>query len=258
MAYNLLNGGLILKCPDGLIISDMNNFTTNIDLNGMFWFMNCDGTCIYYSDQRYGNYLCKWDLHAASKTVILERPCYLVTLYNDWIYYIDESDYKLYRCMLNGKNNTRIVHEEINCFVIEEGKLMYSTQTQIKICDINGNYIEKVFDAHAASMIFIDGIIAFADKNNQHVLTLLDTNTMERIVIPDVSVSFMNTDGQYLFCSNAYSEKNIFRVSLSDGKIIRMCNESAEYLHIIDGSIYYSVHGDWYRMNISGGQAIKL
>mgnify|MGYP001160569857 CR=1 FL=1 len=258
MNYNLLNGGLVLKAGNRFFVSNIKTLLTNVDYKSMFWFMNHDGNEIFYTDERRDNHLYKWNIQQQSAGLVINKPCYGVILHLDTLFYIDENDGRLYCCPKHGNRASKIVDEEINCFIIEDDRIYYSTSSHIKRCTLTGSNTEILCDAAASAMILINDILAFADKNNHYILTLLDINTLNRITISEISVSYMNTDGQFLYCINSNSNNNIFRINPKTCKAIRMLNEQASHLHIIEDEIYFCIHKEWHKMSIFGGEAVKI
>jgi len=256
--YNILNGGLIVKVNNQLYLTNKNSLDTNFGCEGIPWFMNNDSNDIFYSDQKQNNGLYKWNIELQSESLILDKPCYGLILHNESLYYIDENNEQLYCYPKNGKKETKVVVEEINNFIIDNDYIYYATPEYIKRCDLSGRNIEKLYDGSAAMMVLIDEKLAFADKKNQNILTILDLNTLTLETITDISVSFINTDGQYLFCANSQNNNNIFRVNPQDGKSIRMCSEHTTHLHIIDGDLLFCVNNEWHKMSLFGGEAIKI
>ena len=51
----------------------------------------------------------------------------------------------------------------------------------------------------------------FADKENDYILTMVDINSGERKIFEEVSVS-INTDGNYIYCSNRRHSNSIYRI----------------------------------------------
>jgi len=258
MNYNLINGGLILKVDNQFYISSLKTLSTNVNYRGMFWFMNYDDNEIFFSDERRNNYLYKWDIHQQSAALVIDKPCYQVLLHNGDLYYIDENDGRLYFCSRNGKHISKIVDEEVNCFIIEDEKIYYATSSYIKRCTLTGYNIEKLINASATALIILNDTVIFADKNNQYILTIFDLNTSNQVTIPEISVSHMNTDGQFLYCTNILSNNNIFRINPKACKALRMLNEQASHLHIIEDELYFCINKKWHKMSIYGGEALKI
>lgn len=260
MDYNILNGGLVLKVDGRLIISDMKSYRTVCDseTEGMFWFMNFNGTSIFYSDQKKNNALCRMDVTAKREELILDKPCYGLLLYKDWLFYINEDDHKIYRCLTNGKSEAKVTDEETGSFILEEDCIFYTTPQGIKTCNKEGNNRETVSDADASVLILIDKNLGFPDKKKLYAVTLLDLNTNKTKIVEHMASASMNTDGRYLYCTNRLNGKSIYRVDPEQGTSLRICGESAEYLHVIDNELFFCINREWHRLPLAGGQYEKI
>lgn len=261
MNYNLVSGGLILKAGDKLISSNVKKLTTEFGtstLDGMFWFVNFDGTSVFYSDQKRGNALYKFSIEGQTSELILDKPCYGLYLNKEWLYYINEHDQNIYRCLTNGKSETKIVNEQVGGFILDEENIFYTTTQGIKRCNETGSEKKTLSDAEASNLISIGSMLVFADKNNQHVLTFLNLNTNSTKVIDQIAPSSLNTDGRYLYCANRLNNKSVYRIDPETGSSIRICGESVEYLHVIENELYFCIDGEWHKMSLEGGQASRL
>lgn len=258
MNYNTINGGLAIKVNNQIFLTNKESLSTNFGCEGVPWFMNHDLDNIFYSNQRQKNALYKWSIELKTESLVLDKPCYGVILHEECLYFINENDGLLYCLPRNAKKETKVINEEINNFIIEDKLIYFATSEHIKRCDISGRNIEKLHDGSASMMILIDKKIAFADKNKQNTLALLDLETLTKENIEDISVSFMNTDRQYLFCANSQNDNNIFRVNPQNSKAIRVCSEHATFLHIIDDHLVFCIENEWHKMSLYGGETIKL
>lgn len=260
MDYNLNNGGLVLKLEDKFIISDMKSYKTvyGSDTLGMFWFMNYDGSSVILSDQSKNNSICRMDKDRRSTELILDKPCYGLFLKDDWLYYINENDRKVYRCRTNGSNETRIIDEQVGKFILEEDRIFYTTPQGIRTCGISGNDRDIVSDALAADIMLVANMLVYTDKNRQYALTIMDLDDKTVRSIDDMAPTSMNTDGQYLYCANRLNEKSIYRIDINNESCIRICGESCEYLHIIGSELFFCIDREWHRMPLVGGKYEKV
>ncbi|NLD47423.1 MAG: DUF5050 domain-containing protein [Clostridiaceae bacterium] len=260
MDYNLNNGGLVLKLEEKFIISDMKSYKTvyGSDTGGMFWFMNYDGSAVILSDQNKNNSIYRMDKEKCSMELLLDKPCYGLFLKEDWLYYINENDRKVYRCQTNGRNETKVIDEQVGKFILEEDRIFYTTPQGIRTCAISGSDRDIVSDAVAAELMLINGKLVYTDKNRQHVLTIMDLDDKTVKTIDDMAPSSMNTDGQYLYCANRLNDRSIYRIDINNESSIRICGESCEYLHIIGSELFFCIDREWYRMSLTGGKYEKV
>lgn len=260
MEYNLLNGGLVLKAHEHLFLSDMKRYYTTYKnkMDGMFWFMNFDGSSVFYSDQRRNNAICTIDIERQREELVLDKPSYGVILEDGLLYYINENDHKVYRCPKTGRAEERIVDEQVECFILEQGQIFYSNQQGIWVCSLTGKERDKISDTVASTIVLVDDNLAFCDKSKQNILTILNLRDSSTKQIDGMLPSSMNTNGRYLYCANRLNERTIYRIEPESGSSIRICGESAEYLHIIEDKLYFCIQREWHRMSLMGGQFEKV
>ncbi|WP_055109384.1 DUF5050 domain-containing protein [Paenibacillus ihumii] len=268
MNYNISTGGLICEAGDKLLLTDIRSYSGTYLrsggagdqrlLDGVFWFMNRRENTIYYSDQSQGHRLYRWDLAAASSQLLLDRPCCGLVLNGDWLYYKSETDHKLYRCLLDGRKESRITDEPVECFVVDEEQVYYATQHGIRSCSVTGSSREQLSDSAAVQLLKIGDNLLFADAKNQYLLTALYLQTGEARVYADVSPNSLNSDGRYIYCANRSNDSSVYRIDPSTGSKIRICGDSADHIHILGDTIYFSSRFEWHKMSLTGGQAEKV
>lgn len=268
MNYNINSGGLVCEADGKLLLADIRNYSGTCLLNassgdtshldGVFWFMNKVGDDIYYSDQMQGHRLYRMNLSTQSAERIQDRPCYGLALSGDWLYYKSETDHKLYRCLLDGRKESRVTDEPVECFVVEEDQVYYVTQQGIRSCHVTGNDREQLSESVGIHLLKIGETLIFADIKNQYLLTALHLQTGEARVYADVSPNSLNSDGRFIYCANRNNESSVYRIDLDTGSKIRICGESADHIHVLGDTIYFSSRFEWYKMSLTGGQAKKV
>lgn len=270
MNANIQNGGLILLTDKKLYLSDVKSFsgTNEIPTNlanhhiaitkGVFWFMNKVGNDLYYSDQKRGHALCRMEIDSRNEELILDKPCYKLLYSDEWIYYINEDDQRLYRCRTDGKHEMKWIDEHVECFLIEDGLIYYASPQGIRMCNETGAEKETICDAVATSILRLGDKLAFADKSNSNQLTLFDLKTGLSAVYDRIEAVSMNTDGSYLYCANRLNGNSIYRMDPATGSSIRICGESADYLHVADDELYFCNKREWHRLSLSGGEASRI
>lgn len=268
MNVNISTGGLICGAQDKLLLADIRHYSgTHMQsrfsgdstlLEGVFWFMNPRGDLVYYSDQSRGNRLYLLDLLSGSTRLLIDRPCCGLVLSGDWLYYKSETDHKLYRCLTDGTKESRVTDEPVECFVVEGEQVYYGTQQGIRSCHVSGSSREQLSESVPAHLLKIGDDFLFADTKNQYLLTALHLHTGEAQVYADVSPNSLNSDGRYIYCANRSNDSSVYRIDPDTGSKIRICGDSADHIHILGDTIYFSHRFEWYKMSLTGGQAEKV
>ena len=267
MNGNLNNGGLIMQAGESLFITDIKNYTGTysvpitrpdaepIHFNSLFWFMNEAGNFLYYSDQLKGNALCRLDIEQQKEELLLDKPCYQLLRHEDWIYYIHEEDHRLYCYTTNGKRNTKLIDEHVDSFLMHEGLLYYATPRGIFSCTETGGAQEGINGTVTTGLIKVGDKLVYADNRNGYGLTLFDLKGNETTVIDNIDATGINTDGRYIYCANRLNNRSLYRIDPVLGNSIRICGESADYLHVLGNDIYLSSDRVWHRLSLLGGEA---
>lgn len=271
MNLNTSNGGLILKLHSGqILLTDVATYTGTYMVHsdhsleklseGLFWFMNADNQDIYYSDQKNSNWLYKYNLFERRAELILDQPCYSLTLKEDWLYFINEIDQNLYRVSKDGSNLTKIVDEQILGFDMTNNPIWYATvHGKVKAFDLLNLKQGEVLDISAVGLIGFDNrFLIYADRYQGYRLTFYDISNEEFLINEDVEATNFNTDGRFIYCSNKKEESSLFRISIEDNNPVRIFGGHADFIHLVDGEIFFLEAGRkraWYRMPITGGQA---
>ncbi|WP_051569331.1 DUF5050 domain-containing protein [Alkaliphilus transvaalensis] len=269
MINNIINGGLALKIQSshyftnigdcsGTYLVDEGNIPKKV-ADGLAWFMNFHGEYIYYSEERDNNYLYRLNVITNQEEVVLKKSCSNLILFNNYIYFIDEIDRRLYKCRSNGSELMKEVNEEVVCFTINNDSLFYATSNAIKqVYLINGNKETVVTDVEAIRLLVKEEQIILVDKNNNYYLTLYDLPSKNKHTFDGMMTTDFNVDERYIYCSNSNDGKTIYRISIEDGSSIRICGDKASNLHVIEDEIFFineDKNNSWYKISVSGGHA---
>lgn len=247
-------------------MSDLATYTTTIQDRpaGMAWFMNEDGgDGIYYSDQLDGDRIYRWSLNLRSRELIWDGPAYgLYVEGKEWLYFIDERTQHLCRLRTDCRSVTEtiqtVVDQPVLCYTIRKDHIYYSTPTRIERCGRDGARPEILTTASASSLVVVGEWLVFVDRGREYALTVIGLNGREREQLKGVRTLFLNQDDRYIYFCNDLSSQTVHRLDPSSGKIIRICGDSAAWLHLIDGQLYFWHDRSWYAMSLSGGQPQKV
>ena len=248
MHGNISNGGLVAKFGNKELISDFNKL----------WFLNADDEFVYYSDGGNGHYLCRLNENDPEGSVILKRPCANVALGGDWLYYIDESDRRVYRCLRGGRSESLILREEVSAFVLTgKNELVYAAKTG-SLKTLNGTLAEN---AYPANLCAADGKAFYSAVSDNYFLNCVDIGRKSGCRgrrLCDIIPSFINSDGRHIYFTDAKKGNAIYRLSAGGGSPVKICGESAGYLHIIGDELFFWNGFVWKRISLEGGNAKEV
>lgn len=269
---NNQNGGLVFKTEDNLYVSDVYTYKglitvgeikTEIIKDVIAWFINQDtnGKYLYYSNANKRNKLCKMNIEEKEENSVVEDPVYLITLYDNYLYYINQEDGKLYRCDKQGRYKEVIVNDYVMSYTIADHKIWYAVESGIGCCNLEGFDKETLSKDTGTSIIYAGDIAAFCNKNKNNCITVLDLIGSQQYDIAGSYTENINIYENHLFFSHKKEQCALYRYNLSSRDSIKFTSETSHYLHIIDKHIiFYDVYGthEWLKIPVSGGRAIPL
>ena len=245
---NISNGGLVAGFRHREIVSDFNRL----------WFMNADDEYVYYSDGLNNHYLSRYCDNDPEGSVILKKPCTNVTLNGDWLYYINESDHRVYRCLRSGRSESLFIREAVTQFVmVGKNDIVYATEAG----DIKGMQGVLAEGIHPASLCVADGNAYFADGSNNYFLTFMNLHpaaSYRKEYVADILPTYLNCDGQFIYFTDALRGNAIYKMHTQGGNPIKICGESAANLHIMDEKLYFWNGSTWKTIPLEGGRAIEV
>ena len=245
---NIANGGLITKFWHKEVVSDFNKL----------WFMNTDDEFVYYSDGMNSHYLCRYNENDPEGSVILKKPCTNVTLSGDWLYYINETDHRIYRCLRSGRSESLLMREETSEFVIyAKDEMVYATDAG----DLKGFAGTLAEGVRPSKLCVAGGKVFYADGSNNNFLTFMNLNpegSFREQCVGDIIPTYINSDGQYIYFTDALKGNAIFRLHTNGGNPLKICGESSGYLHIIDDRLFFWNGSAWKQISLEGGVAKEV
>lgn len=248
MYGNLMNGGLVAEFRHNEIVSDF----------GKYWYMNADDENVYYSDGTDGHYLFRMSAEDPEGSMILKKPCANVILNGDWLYYINELDRKVYRCLCNGRSESMILNEEVTIFIpYSRSSILYVTASG----DLKSQGSILAQGIYPTRLYISGGMLYYADRSNHGFLTCIDLapdNAFREQCLGEIVPISINGNAQYIFFTDALQGASIYRMGALERKPLKICDEKAGFLHVIDERIFFWNGKTWKTIPISGGNAKEV
>ena len=248
MYGNVINGGLVVRYMHKEIISDFIRY----------WYMNTDGESVFFGDGLDRHYLYRTSEEDPEGSVILKKPCAYIMLFGDWLYFINEDDHRVYRCLRNGHSESLMMRDEVVEF-LPFGKSNIICVT--KAGDIKNLDTIMAKGIYPARLNITGGKLFFADGSNNYYLSCIDLDPAGEYQVKclgNIVPTSINGCGQLIYFTNALSENNIYRMDVSGGPALKICGESAQNLHIIDRDIYFWNGSVWKKLSLDGGAAKEV
>ncbi len=263
MNNNIQNGGLVCKLYDAIILANMNSgigmhWDQERYLAGVMpWFLNVDGETLYYSDGAKGNYICQ--MTDEREITLVEVPAYLVQQYKQYLYYINEEDSQLYRYSLYERQIQSVVKDTIETFILAEEHIWYTNEKGIFQQPLEGGMPQRICKNSALRLGYSNGKVFFIDKAS-YTINYIVIQTGEVITISEAVASSMNIYGDCIFYNNMNDKSHLYRYSLESEFNIKFIPERANYIHIIDETMYYFNEDQkiWMQVSVQGGKPIQV
>ena len=252
---NIQNGGLVNKVQGNIIHNKLSQLSNIVGIDTIPWFINYDSNTnyIYYSNVSKDNYLCRIDLESKEEIILEREPVYLLVNISDELYYINEKDRNLYSYDIGTKKINKLIDEPINTFYIDGETILYSNAKGITRLN-NKNGSREVFSKQVAIAICKqDDLICFIDQKDYSINYLYEGEFKR---IEDSKTMNLNIYKDCIFYSNANDKSHIYRYSVDSEFNIKFIPERAQYIHIIEETMYYFNQDtkEWKYVSIFGGK----
>lgn len=268
---NIQNGGLICKMNGDIILGEVTKASGMCILKPanelsenkiMPWFINSDEVenRIYYSDALKENYLCKMELSNRVEQTILTEPVYLLKRYGEQLYYINEKNRYLYSYHLQDRSISQLVSEEVSTFTINEDELWYSSSKGVMHATLGGQLKDRVSKHEAIRLVGTKEVLFFIDKEEDYKVSYIDLKTGEIQTIEGSKATSLNIYGDCVFYNHIKDKSHIYRYSIANEFNIKFIPERADYIHLIEDTMYYLNQDKklWMKVSVQGGKPIAL
>jgi hypothetical protein len=243
-------------------ITDNSEFYSNTYENAV-----TDGTVVYanYDDKLY-----KVD-SSANRTVISNDNASFINYYNGYIYYINTSNWSIYRVDTKGQNRTQIVSGEIYGMYFYNGALYYVDAKDFSIHKLllDGSNTNTNVVSVATTNFFMDNgciyYMKYATNSSNFILHKMDLTEMTDTSLLTVGSSNIQyiSYGNYIYYILGTS---LYRMNLDGSNQQLLVNNiyndtTCGYeVNVCDNYIYYesSTDNDWYKANLDGTSVDKL
>lgn len=178
-----------------------------------------------------------------------------VIVAGDWIYYINDTDGRMYRVNVSGYGNTAITSDKYTDINIVKNYIYavnVSDNNKIYKIDLsNSNAASKVSDVNAMHLNVVDDEIYYRNYGDNEKLYRMSTDGSENVKLCDDMALNVNVSGDSVYYKNASDGNKLYRIN-TDGtggqKILatnttsgtRISTDVVEYIAAFDPTIYYS------------------
>lgn len=164
--------------------------------------------------------------------ITVDRTDYVV-YYNDRLYFINHSDYnKVYSMKVDGSDRAISANRTTSMFTFEDGYLYYASSVYgVFRCNPDGSNRVQISDMRASNILVADGYayhcLLSGDKSDAgQEFYRADLKTQKSEMISKDSAQYLGLADGYVYFNNVYKSYEVYRVSL-DNKIFE--NVAAKY-----------------------------
>ena len=215
------------QLPDTVVKHEnMGNTQGNIFNFGVLAY---DESKLYYFEGiRETSILYKSDFNGKNKEELAAvYGCYL-NIIDDWIYYMDGYDRKIYKIQTNGEDNQKVADLRILSFIIYDGDLYVISAeeglpNQLWIMDYNGENQRLLNEEQVSQIFFYNNRIYYVGRENDvQCIMSMDMDGNDRKLISEERAGGSGINNFYIF------EDNIYFFSLREFAKISITGENRE------------------------------
>lgn len=265
---NIQNGGLIFDTDEMRFICSAPDYSGTFILDKLegkmskiedvMWFANSFGRYIYYSNQKSGGRMFRFDTESGRSELYLDIACFQPIISSNDIFLINEEDKKLYRFNIYNNSRTKVVEGSVNSFLIINNKLIYSNDNEIITCSLDGSDREVMLKASPLRLVTGDDTLIFSDKGNRYILTELNISSGRKHIYDDMATISYTSNGRHIYATNIFNGSSIYRIDAESKSCFRIYGKNADYLHILGNELIFISEDAWSKMDLEGGQAVKI
>lgn len=268
---NTSNGGLIVRHQDMLIVSDLENYQGTFVLGendailkkiaGLMWFGISYGQHIFYSNQKDYDYLYCFDLEVFNEKCLLKKPVSHITLFEEKLLFLDESDRRIYKFDINTGKAVSLLKEQIFSFVVHEGIIYAAYASGLLKYNLHSGKSSVLTDHIPYTLNAAAHSLFFADRSQDFFLSKLEPGDKEPLRINNIKTQSIVVKEPFIYTANLLDNHSIIRLDMDTSSGIRFCGDKADKLHIIGDDLYYLNQNDknsWYKLSLAGGRSRRL
>ena len=257
--YKGINGPELIK-------SSFDGLSQQTLLNEDFISLNVWEDWLYY--RRSDNYIYRVGTDGQGREQLYDQKVAALILYNNRLYFINYDNRLLYSMNLDGSDIRQVSEEQVSSkwdLYIDQDKIYTITYydeenyTDISRMNLDGSNKEVVFQLDTdLNRIYLYKNKCICVETFQSIFSIdLDTGEEVEIAKGTIIPTSVNLSGNNLFYSDMY-RRAFFRYDLETGKESMILPQSIEFVHIIDGKIFYSSDQDIFMELDFNGQNHKI
>lgn len=231
------------------------------------------GDWIYYQHTNDGFTLYKMRVDGSEKTKLNDNISYCINVVEDWIYYINNSDFdaqqRIYKIRTDGSENTKLndsMSEDVNVIGdwIYYKKYCGNGDWKLHKLSLDGSQEIMLYDKGISDFCVTNDWIYFTDYEGggEYSLCKIRTDGSEKTKLINENAYDINIEGDWIYYTVGGLEDKVIRKIRTDGTGETKVNSDGSFhLNVIGDWIYYSNWNDGsklYKIRTDGSQNTKL
>lgn len=264
------NCGLVVGCNGKTYLTDIKRYsgTFVLDMFGnvervisdaLMWYSAVDETDIYFSNQKYQNYLCVYHTATGQLGLVKELACKNIVKHEKKLYFIEEESKNIMCYSIVNGSTEKISDTKVEVFSVCGEIIYYSSVAGTGVIHL-GNRVERaILSSVAETLGFWNQMLLFSDFNGNSVLSIYQPSDGGFFRIEAMKTDSFLTFENYIYAIHKTEGNSLCRIDISKGEIMRIYGESVYNLHIVGTDLYFTdVYNDWCRMSVTGDSFVKI
>jgi hypothetical protein len=239
------------------------------------------GEWIYYRNQASGNNLYKKRIDGTEKQKLSENTPGWINVSNEWVFYLNLVDSKIYRIDTNGKNDIVIIEERFATPFLKDNYIFYrdnhivfkyniTSEETIQLSEKRGGYFfvlnewvyytpfestgggvykvqtdgtekTKLTDYTSGCLNIIDDWIYYVNPNNDRHIYKIKIDGSENDVFVSSKSESINSFEEWVFYTNLDDGETIYKIRIDGTGKQKLNNDESHSLNIIENWIYFTI-----------------
>lgn len=215
---------------------------------------------IYYCNAQKKAALCRMKIEDAEEQIIIKEPIDLLQRKEDKLYFLNIDKKLIYCYSLKERELERVLDTNVNHFLVTKKGILFATDKGLFRCSDDGREKEKLVEGEMIRIVDSEDHIAFIDKGRDYQIGYFALSDQSVKYIEDSRSTSLNIFGEYIFYSNGKDKNHIFRYGIDSEFNLKFIPQPAEYLHVIDQTLYYlnQDHKAFMKVSVQGGKPMPL
>ncbi|MCR5734067.1 MAG: DUF5050 domain-containing protein [Lachnospiraceae bacterium] len=252
----LITGGIISNLrkripsnPQGTV----GNTAGNLNNGGLF----CEaGNVIYFINPYDHGYIYRMNADGSGAELFMDVPAKYLNCGGNYIYFNQiDSDigtifglagnmHGIYRKKTTGKKEIKCLDRAVCGFVVLSDDTVYyqyadDDETSLKYVSTDSEEKGLISKEYINPSCVISGNIFYPDYNNNHMLAVLDTRTLQSSIYLNERVHNPVYSNGYIYYMSVDDDYHLYRYSVSDNTVTKLTDDRLDLFNVLGNVVFY-------------------